>query len=88
MTQKVKLLDQVRAVARARHLSHRTEDTYHNFIKRFILFHNKRHPNEMGADEITAFLTDLAVNIIMTFARFRNCLGTRMCGRRRFTLTF
>ena len=61
MTQKVKLLDQVRAVARARHLSRRTENTYHNFIKRFILFHNKRHPNEMGADEITAFLTHLAV---------------------------
>jgi hypothetical protein len=61
MTQKVKLLDQVRAVARARHLSRRTEDTYHNFIKRFILFHNKCHPNEMGAEEITAFLTDLAV---------------------------
>lgn len=62
MTPKVKFLDQVRAVARARHLSNRTEDTYHNFIKRFILFHNKRHPNEMGAAEITEFLTDLAVN--------------------------
>ncbi len=62
MTQKVKFLDQVRAVARAKHLSNRTEDTYHNFIKRFILFHNKRHPNEMGATEITEFLTDLAVN--------------------------
>lgn len=61
MEQKVKLLDQVRAVARARHLSHRTEDSYHNFIKRFILFHNKRHPKEMGAEEISAFLTDLAV---------------------------
>ena len=48
-------------VARARHLSNRTEDTYHNFIKRFILFHNKRHPAEMGADEITEFLIDLAV---------------------------
>ena len=48
-------------VARARHLSNRTEDTYHNFIKRYILFHNKRHPAEMGAVEITAFLTDLAV---------------------------
>ena len=58
---KPKLLDRVRAVARARHLSNRTEDTYHNFIKRYILFHNKRHPAEMGADEITAFLTDLAV---------------------------
>ncbi len=62
MTPKVKFLDQVRAVARAKHLSNRTEDTYHNFIKRFILFHNKRHPNKMGAAEITEFLTDLAVN--------------------------
>ncbi len=61
MTPKVKLLDQVRAVARTKHLSNRTEDTYHNFIKRYILFHDKRHPKEMGADEISAFLTDLAV---------------------------
>jgi integron integrase len=61
MEKKVKLLDQVRAVARARHLSHRTEDTYHNFIKRYIIFHEKRHPKEMGAEEITAFLTHLAV---------------------------
>jgi hypothetical protein len=62
MTQKVKLLDQVRAVARARHLSNRTEDTYHNFIKKFILFHDKRHPKEMSAEQISAFLTDLAVS--------------------------
>jgi len=62
VAEKLKLLDQVRAVARAKHLSHRTEDTYHNFIKRYILFHDKRHPAEMGADEITAFLTHLAVN--------------------------
>jgi integron integrase len=61
MPDKPKLLDRVRVVARARHLSNRTEDTYHNYIKRFILFHNKRHPAEMGADEITEFLTDLAV---------------------------
>ncbi len=61
MEQKPKLLDQVRAVARMRHLSHRTEDVYHNFIKRFILFHNKRHPNEMGAGEISEFLSNLAV---------------------------
>jgi integrase len=60
MEQKPKLLEQVRAVARARRLSHRTEDTYHNFMKRFIPFHKKRHPKEMGADEITAFLTHLA----------------------------
>ncbi len=61
MEQKPKLLEQVRAVARLRHLSHKTEDVYHNFIKRFILFHDKRHPSEMGADEISAFLTHLAV---------------------------
>jgi hypothetical protein len=51
MDQKPKLLDQVRAVARARQLSHKTENAYHNFIKRYILFHEKRHPKEMGADE-------------------------------------
>ncbi len=61
MQQKPKLSEQVRAVARARHLNYKTEDVYHNFIKRFILFHNKRHPNEMGATEITEFLTPLAV---------------------------
>ncbi len=61
MADEPKLLDRARMVARARHLSNRTEDTYHNFIRRYILFHNKRHPAEMGADEITAFLTDLAV---------------------------
>ena len=62
MQEKPKLLDQVRAVARLLHLSHRTEDVYHNFIKRYVLFHDKRHPKEMGADEISAFLTDLALN--------------------------
>lgn len=70
MEQKPKLPDQVRAVARARHLSHRTEDTYHNFIKRFILFHNKRHPKEMGAAEISDFLTHLAVQELIRRERF------------------
>ena len=41
MRQKLKLLERVRAVARLRHLSHRTEDVYHNFIKRYILSHDK-----------------------------------------------
>lgn len=61
MEQKLKLLDQVRACVRALHYSHRTEDAYVAFIRRFILYHQKRHPNEMGADEIAAFLTHLAV---------------------------
>ncbi|MCA1817816.1 MAG: integron integrase [Acidobacteria bacterium] len=59
--QKPKLLDEVRNVARLRHLSRNTESAYVNFIRRFILFHGKRHPLEMGADEIRAFLSFLAV---------------------------
>jgi integrase len=56
-----KLLDQLREACRVRHYSVRTEQTYHDWCRRFILFHNKRHPNEMGAAEINAFLTHLAV---------------------------
>src|SRR5215211_5092136 len=56
-----KLLDRVRHACRVRHYSLRTEDAYHDWIKRFILFHGKRHPQEMGAAEINQFLTHLAV---------------------------
>ena len=56
-----KLLDQVRDIARLRHLSLRTEEAYCNWIKRFVLFHKKRHPREMNSEEITSFLTHLAV---------------------------
>ena len=55
-----KLLDQVRATLRLGHYSGRTETAYVDWIKRFILFHGKRHPAEMGADEVRAFLTYLA----------------------------
>ena len=58
---KPKLLDQVREVIRRKHYSIRTEQAYLDWIKRFILFHHKRHPREMGESEITAFLTHLAV---------------------------
>ncbi|HEX9928950.1 MAG TPA: phage integrase N-terminal SAM-like domain-containing protein [Pyrinomonadaceae bacterium] len=51
-TLKPKLLDQVRREARLRHLSLKTERAYIYYIRRFILFHNKGHPSEMGADEI------------------------------------
>jgi len=56
-----KLLDRVRDAIRAKHYSIRTEEAYVNWIKRFILFHNKRHPLEMGADEVEEYLTYLAV---------------------------
>jgi integron integrase len=55
------LLERVRNEIRIRHYSLRTEQSYIHWIRRFILFHKKRHPNDMGERDITAFLTDLAV---------------------------
>jgi integron integrase len=57
-----KLLDQVREAMRFKHYAYRTEETYVQWIRRYILFHGKRHPKDMGRPEIEAFLTDLAVN--------------------------
>lgn len=57
-----RLLDRVRAAIRVRHYSIRTEDAYVDWVRRYILFHGKRHPADMGADEVAAFLSDLAVN--------------------------
>jgi integron integrase len=57
-----RLLDQVVARLRVKHYSLRTEKCYVDWIKRFILFHGKRHPQEMGAAEVEAFLSHLAVN--------------------------
>ena len=57
-----KLLDQVVAKIRFKHYSRRTEQSYAHWIKRFILFHGKRHPKEMGAPEIEAFLSALATD--------------------------
>ena len=56
------LLDRVRTLIRTRHYSYRTEQSYIHWIKRYILFHNKRHPAEMGAAEVTQFLSNLAVS--------------------------
>ncbi|MDZ4719030.1 MAG: integron integrase [Roseiflexaceae bacterium] len=57
-----KLLDQVRAVLRVQHYAIRTETAYVNWIRRYIIFHHKRHPNEMNTAEIEAFITHLAVS--------------------------
>jgi hypothetical protein len=56
MEPKTKLLDQVRDAIRLRHLSLRTEEAYLGWMRRFLLFHHKRHPNDMGAEEVQAFL--------------------------------
>jgi integron integrase len=58
-----RLLDRVRDAVRARHYSIRTEEAYVGWIRRYILFHAKRHPDEMGEPEINAFLTHLAVTL-------------------------
>ena len=59
---KPKLLERVREALRVKHYSIRTEESYTDWIRRFILFHGKRHPKAMGEAEISAFLTHLAVN--------------------------
>ncbi len=56
-----KLLEEVRDLIRTGHYSYRTEEAYLNWIRQYILFHGKRHPAEMGAAEVSAFLTHLAV---------------------------
>ena len=57
----MKLLDQVRHVIRKKHYSIRTEQAYTNWIKKFILFNNKRHPKDMGEKEISQYISYLAV---------------------------
>jgi integron integrase len=58
----VKLIDQIRGVIRAKHYSRRTEEAYIHWARQFILFHDKRHPLEMGEIEVASFLEHLAVN--------------------------
>jgi len=57
-----KLLDRVRTAVRLRHYSRRTEKAYVDWIRRYILFHHKKHPSTMGAPELVAFLSWLAVD--------------------------
>ena len=65
-TQSPRLLDLLRDKIRYKHDSIRTEQAYLDWARRFILFHGKRHPKEMGAAEIERFLTHLAVKRIVS----------------------
>jgi len=56
-----RLLDQVRDALRPRHYSYCTEQAYVGWITRYVLFHGKSHPNEMGAPEVEVFVTHLSV---------------------------
>jgi hypothetical protein len=67
--QKPKLLDQVRQAIRTRHYSNMTEKAYVGWIKRFIFFHDKRHPAEMGEREIARFLSSLASDTRVSASR-------------------
>ena len=58
---KPRLLDQVRETIRVKHYSPKTEDAYVGWIRRYIFFHGKRHPAEMGADQVVQFLSYLAL---------------------------
>ncbi len=62
LRRKLRLLDQVRMTILIRHYSRRTEKAYTDWIRQFIRFHHKRHPAEMGGDEVQRFLTSLAVD--------------------------
>ena len=64
-----RLLDVLRQTLRVRHYSLRTEQQYVNWVRRFLRFHHHRHPREMGAAEVSSFLTHLAVE---TAARIRH----------------
>lgn len=59
---KPRLMEQVGRAIRARHYSRRTEEAYTHWIRRFIVFHGRRHPDELGEAEISAFLTSLAAD--------------------------
>ena len=79
MTQPPCLLDHVHQVARFKHFSLKTEKSYIHYIKDFILFHNKRHPRDMGLDEIRAYLYHLAVAKNVFLRRKTTCLWLMFC---------
>ena len=70
-----KLLDQLRYALRARRYSRRTETAYVSWVRRFILFHGKRHPKEMGAREVVEFLSHLAVEEEVSASTQNQALG-------------
>ena len=72
---KPKLLDQLRTAIRVRHYSPRTEEAYSGWVRRFILFHKKRHPATMGSDEVRQFLIHLAERLKVSAATQNQALN-------------
>ena len=86
-----RFLDRLRQALRARHYSPRTERVYVGWVRRFIVFHGKRHPSEMGADEVTRYLSHLATDRLVSASSqnqafsallflYRDFLGVEMAG--------
>lgn len=72
-----KLLDQLRDKVRLKHYSLSTERQYAHWVKRFVLFHGKRHPKDMGAVEVEVFLTHLTCLPIRAAARSAAATSTK-----------
>ena len=70
-----RLLDRVRQALQTRHYSRRTIKAYVGWIRRYILFHHKRHPGEMGAGEVSQFLTSLVVERKVAASTQNQALG-------------
>jgi integron integrase len=92
----VPLLERVRQRIRLKHYSIRTEDAYVDWVRRYILFHDRRHPGQMGASEVEEFLTHLAVQAKVAASTqnqaksallflYREVLGTELGGMDRVT---
>ncbi|MCR4293385.1 MAG: phage integrase N-terminal SAM-like domain-containing protein [Candidatus Kuenenia sp.] len=77
---KPKLLDVMQDKIRLKHYSIRTEQSYMQWVKRFIIYHNKRHPKDMGEKEITEFLTHLlSGKMFLHLRRIRHCVRFYFC---------
>ena len=72
---KLKFMEQCREAMRFHRLALRTEEAYLQWIKRFILFHGKRHPQEMGEAEVQVFLTHLAADRLVAASTQNQALG-------------
>lgn len=77
-SQPPKLLDELRRALRARHYSLRTEEQYIYWVKNFIVFNGKRHPRDMGAPEVTQFMTHLAADRQVAIATHKQALSALM----------
>lgn len=73
--QKPKLLDEVREALRLKHMSIRTEDAYVRWVRRYVLFHDTRHPSDLGAADIRSFLSHLAVDENVSASTQNQALG-------------